>query len=140
MVMRNRIGDVASRAVQIDARRQAMVTDLHFAVKKVSDEAMQYLLKVARSLAVLDNGPIDPRSLVGQTRVVVNSDGTARVAIVWSFHSEAFLSASYERDASGGWHSGDGKPISPTWLVQLEDRYQAKLREIDLAARSEVAC
>jgi hypothetical protein len=140
MVMSNRIDGLIGKAVQSDANRLAMVSELHFTVKQISDEAFQYLLRVAKSLAVEDAGPVEPYGLIGQTRVVITGEGTAEVAIVWSHRAEVFLSSSYSRRANGGWHSRDGQPISPTWLVRLEERYQQKLREVEIAAKSEAVC
>lgn len=139
MVMSNRVGDVLTNAVRRDAKRQSMVADLIVTMKSVSDESFEYVLKVAHSLAVREDGPIDPQGLLGQTRVVINPDGTASVAVVWSFREEAFLSSFYRRDVSGAWTSLDGKAIGSVWLRKLEDRYQEKLREVRLAALSEGA-
>lgn len=130
-------GDLIDRGISRIARRQAMVSELHYAVKKVSDEAFAYLLQVANSLAVEDAGPTDPKSLMGQTRIVITGEHTADVAVVWAYKTEAFLSGEYQRLENGGWRSVDGTPISPKWLTDLEERYQAKLKEIELVARSE---
>jgi hypothetical protein len=140
MVASNRLADAFDGIVARSAKRSAMVSELHYAVKDVSDEAFGYLLKVAKSLAVQDAGPVDPTGLIGQTRVVITGEHTADVAIVWSFRTEAFMSSEYRRLENGGWISLDGKPISPTWLTRLEDRYQEKLKQVQLAALSEVTC
>jgi hypothetical protein len=137
MVMSNRVGDTLANAVRSDARRHAMIADLIVTMKSVSDESFEYVLKVAHSLAVREDGPIDPSGLLGQTRVVINADGTAHVAVVWSFRQEAFLSSSYRRDVTGAWSSLDGKQFGSVWLRKLEDRYQEKLREVRLVALSE---
>jgi hypothetical protein len=78
--------------------------------------------------------------LIGQTRVVITGEHTADIAIVWSYRNEAFLSSEYRRLDNGGWISLDGKPISPSWLTKLEERYLEKLQQVELAARSEVLC
>lgn len=137
MVMRNRIDGLIDRALQSGAKRQAMVTELHYSLKQVSDEAMSYVLKVVKSLAIRDDGPLLPTGLNGQTRVVITGEGTAEVAIVWSYRTEAFLSSSYARSANGGWRCLDGKEISSRWMVELEKRYLAKLKEVELVAKSE---
>lgn len=135
----SRLDSVFDKAIASDARRHAMAAELHYAMKNVSDEAFGYVLKVVQSLSGMGSVPVDHQGLVGQTRVVLTGENTASVAIVWSFRNEAFLSSEYFRDASGGWHAADGKPISGKWLVHLEDRYQQKLREIELTAKSESA-
>lgn len=125
------------RSVSGIVRRDAMVSELHYAVKKISDEAFGYVLKVVNSLAVQDAGPINPGELMGQTRIVITGEHTADVAIVWTHKSEAFLSGEYQRLENGGWRSVDGRPVSSKWMTDLEDRYQQKLKEIELVAKSE---
>jgi hypothetical protein len=131
-------GDVIDQSMKRLARREAMVSELHYSVKRISDEAFAYVLKVANSLAVQDAGFVDPMSLQGQTRIVITGEHTADVAVVWSHRQEVFLSSEYQRMECGGWRSLDGKPISPKWMTDLEDRYQQKLKEVELAARSEI--
>jgi hypothetical protein len=139
MVASNRLSDKFADTIARSVKRSSQVTELHYAVKDVSDEAFEYLLKVAKSLAVQDAGPVDPRGLIGQMRVLITGEHTADVAIVWRFRDEAFLSSEYRRMENGGWVSLDGTPVSPSWLTRLEDRYQEKRSQVELAARSEVA-
>lgn len=137
MVMSNRIDGLISHSIATNSKRLAMVSQLHYAVKHISDEAMGYVLKVVNSLAVRDDGPLMPTGLLGQTRVVITGEGTAEVAIAWSYKTDAFLSSSYSRSANGGWHCLDGKEISSRWMSELEERYLQKLKEVELVAKSE---
>lgn len=120
-----------------DVKRTAMTSELHYAMKGVSDEAFAYVLKVAKSLAVDESPTTDRKSLVGETRVIITGQNTADVAIVWSFRDEAFLSGQYRRAENGGWNSLDGKAVGVKWITDLEERYQRKLLEVQLAVRSE---
>lgn len=141
-MMQNRVSGLFTdpkcrQFVRGDVKRTAMTSELHYAMKGVSDEAFAYVLKVAKSLAVDEAWATDRKNLVGETRVIITGQSTADVAVVWSYRDEAFLSGQYRRSENGGWNSLDGKAVGVKWIADLEERYQRKLLEVQLAVRSE---
>jgi hypothetical protein len=112
-----------------------LVGRLHYACKKISDEAFQYVLEVAESLSLTDEGQAGDR-LVNQTQCVITGTDEARLRIVWSFEGTRFLSSTYTRHASGKWTT-DASVLGTAWAVRIEAMYQQKLKEIRAAVLSE---
>ncbi len=141
MIQSNRIsgmfGDVIGAATKVTATRQALVSDLHYEVKRISDSDLAYVVEMVKSLGAKNQGPRVTKGLLGQTRVIITGEQTADVAVVWSHDGESILASSYSRMSNGGWKAHDGREIDPEWLTDLEGRYQTKRREVELAARSE---
>lgn len=110
------------------------IGDLHFAVKDISDEAFEYVLKVAQSFSLDDSSP--GKRLVHHTRLLIESDGTAKLKMFWSFDGTPFVSDVYTRDQNGRWTS-DVSIVSPVWSARIEGKYLEKLREISAAVKLE---
>jgi hypothetical protein len=109
--------------------RDKLVGELHYAVKHISDEAMGYVLEVAKSFSVDQKINVGDR-MVNQTRVVITGDGEARLVIVWSYDGKRFLSNGYTRSSTGKW-TADNAVQGVAWVMKLEEVYQQKLREIE---------
>jgi hypothetical protein len=110
-------------------KRDALVGELHYAVKNISDEAFGYVLEVAKSFSVDKKIDVGDR-MVNQTRVVITGHGEARLVIVWSYDGKRFLSSGYARSSTGKW-TADTAIQGIAWVVKLEEMYQQKLREIE---------
>ena len=110
------------------------VGELHYAVKNISDEAFDCVLKVAQSFALDDTSP--GKRLVRQLRCVIHADGVAVMRLFWEFDGEPFLSDTYTRGLTGRWTSTMGA-LSPPWAVRIESFYEQKIKEIAAAVIQE---
>lgn len=98
------------------------IGDMYYACKQISDEAFEYVLKVAKCFAI-DDSNIGKR-LIKKLECSDQPDGSSVLSISWTFDGDKFISDTYTRSDAGKWTSHKAGAMSVSWSSCVEAMYQ----------------